>query len=67
MGMIILSVAVCIQTHMWGFPGGTGSLPAIEEEVSLMLGLRKSPGEGNGNQLQYFCLGNPWTEGLGSL
>ena len=29
--------------------GGTGSIP----------GLGRSPGEGNSNQLQYFCPGNP--------
>ena len=33
--------------------GGTGSIPGSEE----------SPGEGNGNPLQYSCLGNR-TEGL---
>ena len=30
----------------------TGSIP----------GLGRSPGEGNGNPLQYSCLGKPWTE-----
>ena len=28
---------------------------------------RRSPEEGNGNPLQYSCLGNPWTEQLGGL
>ena len=32
-----------------GDPGDVGSLP----------GSRRSPGEGNGNPLQSFCLGNP--------
>ena len=27
----------------------------------------RSPGEGNGNPLQYSCLGNPWTEEPGGL
>ena len=27
--------------------------------VGLIPGLRRSPGEGNGNALQYSCLGNP--------
>ena len=27
----------------------------------------RSPGEGNGNPLQYSCLENPWTEELGGL
>ena len=30
-------------------------------------GLGRSPGEGNGNPLQYSCLGNPWTEEPGGL
>ena len=50
---------------MRGFPGGsdgkefaysvgdTGSIP----------GLRRSPGEGNGNPLQYSCLENPMDRG----
>ena len=29
------------------------------EDVSLILGLERSPGEGNGNLLQYSFLGNP--------
>ena len=29
-----------------------GSIPRIS----------RSPGEGNGNPLQYYCLENPWTE-----
>ena len=36
-------------------PGNTG----VE---SLIPGSGISPGEGNGNPLQYSCLGNPWTE-----
>ena len=28
-----------------------------------ILGLGRSPGEGNGNPLQYFCLGNPMDRG----
>ena len=30
-------------------------------------GSGRFPGEGNGNPLQYSCLGNPWTEGPGGL
>ena len=28
-------------------------------DMSLIPGLERSPGEGNGNPLQYSCLGNP--------
>ena len=32
------------------------------EDVGLIPQLGRSPGEGNGNQPQYSCLKNPWTE-----
>ena len=31
-------------------------------EAGLTLGLGRWPVGGNGNPLQYYCLGNPWTE-----
>ena len=31
--------------------------------IGLIPGYRKSPGEGNGNPLQYSCLGNPVDRG----
>ena len=37
----------------FGYAGDTGSIP----------GLRSSPGEGNGNLLQYSCLENPMNRG----
>ena len=33
--------------------------PANIEDVGLITGLGRSPGEGNGNPLQYSCLENP--------
>ena len=46
-----------------GFPGGTlvKNLPASAGDArngGLILVLRRSPGVGNGNPLQYFCLEN---------
>ena len=46
-----------------GFPGGSvvRHLPANAEDTGdadLIPGSRRSPGEGNGNLLQYSCLGN---------
>ena len=35
------------------------NLPAKGEDGFLVPGLGRSPGEGNGNPLQYSCLGNP--------
>ena len=34
-------------------------LPAMRETRGLIPGLGRSPGEGNGNPLQYSCLENP--------
>ena len=33
------------------------------EDVGSILGLGRSPGGGNGNPLQYSCLGNPMDRG----
>ena len=33
------------------------------EDVGLILGSRRSLGEGNGNPLQYSCLGDPMDRG----
>ena len=37
--------------------------PANSGDVSLIPGLGRSPGEGNGNPLQYFSLENPMDRG----
>ena len=52
-----------------GFPSGS----VIENpttnmgDTGLIFGLERAPGEGNGNLLQYSCLGIPWTEEPGGL
>ena len=45
---------------MWDFPGGSviKNPPANVGHAGSIPGLGKSPGEGNGNPLQYVCLGN---------
>ena len=43
------------------------NLPANVGDVGLIPGLERSPGEGNGNPLQYSCLENPITEESGGL
>ena len=40
--------------------GGSG-------DVGWIFGSGRSPLGGNGNPLQYSCLGNPWTEKPGGL
>ena len=43
------------------FPDGSvvKNLPVNAGDAGLIPGLGRSPGEGNGNPLQYSCLGNP--------
>ena len=46
-------------------PGGSvvKNLPANAKDVGSIPHPGRSPGEGNGNPLQYFCLGNPKDRG----
>ena len=51
-----------------GFPGGSvvKNPPSNAEDagdLGLIPGLGRSSGEGNGNLLQYSCLGNPMYQG----
>ena len=48
-----------------GFLGSSvvKNLPANAEDMGLIPGLGRSPGKGNGNPLQYSCLGNPMDRG----
>ena len=39
------------------------SMPANEGDMGLIRELGRSLGEGNGNSLQYSCLGNPMDRG----
>ena len=55
-----------------GFSGGSmaKNLPANAgdtENASSIPGSGRSPGDGNGNPLQYSCLEIPWTEEPGGL
>ena len=55
--LIFLSVLLNL-----GFPGGKEST-CQAGEVGSILGSGRSLGEGNGNPLQYSCLGNPMDRG----
>ena len=46
-----------------GFPDGSKNTLAKTRAVGSIPGLGRSPGEGNGNALQYSCLGNPMDRG----
>ena len=54
-----------ISTISKGFLGGSvvENLPANAEDLDPVLGLRRFPGKGKGNPLQYSCLGNPMDRG----
>ena len=47
------------------FPGGSvvKNPPANAGDISLIPGLKRSPGEGNDNPLQYSYVGNPMNRG----
>ena len=61
----IKSIFVNSYLCHWCFPGGTvvKNLPAIAGDMGLIPGSGRSPGEANGNLLQYSCLGNPMDRG----
>ena len=51
--------------RLQGLPGGSvvKTPPANAEDVGLIPGSGRSPGEGHGNPLQYSCLENPTDRG----
>ena len=51
---------------MEGFPGGSvvKNLPANAGDTGLIPGLGRSLEEGNGNPVQYSCLGSPMDRGV---
>ena len=51
----------CAQIFLRNFPGSSdGKASACDAgDLGSVPGLRRSPGEGNGNPLQYSCLENP--------
>ena len=55
--MLYIYIYIYILGHLWWL-GGKDSA-CNERDVSLILRLGRSPGEVNGNSLQYSCLGNP--------
>ena len=61
--MDILEVKSFRHTHM-GFPGSSDGkeFACKAGDLCSISGLGRSPGEGNGNPLQYSCLEIPWTE-----
>ena len=59
---------LCIYFYLQGFPGGSAvkNVPGNvgdTGDLGLIPGSERSPGEGNGNPLQYSCLGKPMDRG----
>ena len=56
---------MALEQELWGFPGGSEVKVSAynAEDLGLIPGLGRSPGEGNGNPLQYSCLENPMDGG----
>ena len=49
--------------YIWGVPDGSKNPAANAGDTGLIPGLRRSPGQGNGNPLQYSCLGSSMDRG----
>ena len=51
----------CVLSTIVGFLGGSAvkNLPGNAGDTGSTSGLKRVPGEGNGNPLQYSCLANP--------
>ena len=51
--------------HLLHFPGGSDGKASVYNagDLALMPGWGRSPGEVNGNPLQYYCLKNPMDRG----
>ena len=50
---------------MWDFPSGSEGKVSVYNvgDQGSVPGLGRSPGEGNGKPLQYYCLENPMDRG----
>ena len=61
-----MCICVCTMEYSSGFPGGSvvKNPPANAGDMGSIPGSGRSPGEGNGNPLQYSCLGNPMDIGV---
>ena len=61
----VMGLDAMVFVFLWGLPGGSnGKASACSVgDLGLIPGLGRSPGEGNGNPLQYSCLENPMDGG----
>ena len=63
--MFYIKIKWFVSSSRKGFPGGSvvKNPPANAGDADPIPGSGRSPGEGNGNPLQYSCLGNPTDRG----
>ena len=63
--IVLQLVAVPSATGLWGFPSSSDGKDSAcnAGDPGLIPRLGRSLEEGNGNQLQYFCLENPRDRG----
>ena len=64
-GVISTSYLLSIYDMHMDFPGGSGCKASAynARDLGSIPGSGRSPGEGNGNPLQYSCLENPMDRG----
>ena len=60
---------MALEQELWGFPCGSEVKASVcnAGDLGLIPGSERSPGEGNGNPLQYSCLENPMDGEPGGL
>ena len=64
-GILILLNVYCVVDTLWGFPGGSEVKASACNvgDLGSIPGSGRSPGEGNGDPLQYSCVENPMDGG----
>ena len=64
-GILILLNVYCVVDTLWDFPGGSEVKASACNvgDLGSIPGSGRSPGEGNGNPLQYSCVENPMDGG----
>ena len=69
MAQMVKNLPVKQETRVKSLPGGSDGKASVcnAGDLGLILGLGRSPGEGNGSPLQYSCLENPMDGGGGRL